>query len=42
MAKVPEVLIVDQDAQTRFEAKKLVRQSQFNISGEVGFGTEAV
>jgi len=42
MAKVPEVLIVGQDVQARFEVKKLVRQSQFSISGEAGFGTEAV
>jgi pilus assembly protein CpaE len=42
MAKAPEVLIIGQDVQARFEVKKLVRQSQFNISGEAGFGTEAV
>jgi pilus assembly protein CpaE len=42
MAKAPEVLIVGQDKQARFEVKKLVRQSRFNICGEAGFGTEAV
>ncbi len=42
MAKIPEVLIVDQDRQSRYEAKQLVKRSQFNISGEAGFGTEAV
>jgi pilus assembly protein CpaE len=42
MAKAPEVLIVGQDVQARFEVKRLVRQSQFNICGEAGFGTEAV
>jgi pilus assembly protein CpaE len=42
MAKAPEVLIVGQDVQARFEVKRLVRQSQFSICGEAGFGTEAV
>jgi pilus assembly protein CpaE len=42
MAKAPEVLIVGQDVQARFEVKRLVRQSQFTINGEAGFGTEAV
>ena len=42
MAKIPEVLIIDQDVQARFEMKRLVRQSRFEISGEGGFGTEAV
>lgn len=42
MAKIPGVLIVDQDGQARYEMKRLVRQSQFTISGEAGFGTEAV
>ena len=42
MAKAPEVLIVGQDVQPRFEVKRLVRQSQFNVCGESGFGTEAV
>ena len=42
MAKIPEVLIVDQDKQTRYEAKLLVKRSQFSVSGEAGFGTEAV
>ena len=42
MARVPQVLIIDQDPQARFEMKQLVRQSQFGFAGEAGFGTEAV
>ena len=42
MAKAPEVLIIGQDVQARFEVKRLLRQSQFTINGEAGFGTEAV
>jgi pilus assembly protein CpaE len=42
MAKVPEVLIIDQDPQARFEVKQLVRQAQLGFAGEAGFGTEGV
>lgn len=42
MAKIPEVLIIDQDGQARYEVKRLVSRSQFGVSGEAGFGTEAV
>jgi pilus assembly protein CpaE len=42
MARVPEVLIVDQDPQARFELKQLVRQAQLGFAGEAGFGTDAV
>lgn len=42
MAKVPEVLLVDQDPQARFEVKRLVKQGQFTVAGEAAFGTEAV
>ncbi len=42
MARVPEVLIIDQDPQARFEVKQLVRQAQLGFAGEAGFGTEAV
>ncbi|HUF07873.1 MAG TPA: AAA family ATPase [Rhodothermales bacterium] len=42
MARVPEVLVVDQDPQARFEVKQLVRQAQLGFSGEAGLGTEAV
>lgn len=42
MARVPEVLVVDQDQQGRFEIKQLIRQGQLGFAGEAGFGTEAV
>ena len=42
MAKVPEVLVVDQDPQARFEVKQLVRQAQLGFAGEAGLGTDAV
>ncbi|MEE8543511.1 MAG: AAA family ATPase [Gammaproteobacteria bacterium] len=42
MARVPEVLIVDQDPQGRFDVKHLVKQAQLGFAGEAGFGTEAV
>ncbi|MCH8815829.1 MAG: AAA family ATPase [Chloroflexi bacterium] len=42
MAKVPEVLLVDQDPQARYELKQLVIQSQLGVVGESSFGTEAV
>ena len=42
MARVPEVLVVDQDPQGRFEVQQLVKQAQLGFAGEAGFGTEAV
>ncbi|HXG35473.1 MAG TPA: response regulator, partial [Dehalococcoidia bacterium] len=42
MARTPEVLVVDQDLQTRFEIKRLVKQTQLNVVGEAAFGTEGV
>src|SRR3990172_2299573 len=42
MAKVPEVLVVDQDPQARFEVKRLVKQISLTVAGEAAFGTEAV
>jgi pilus assembly protein CpaE len=42
MAKIPAVLVVDQDAKTRYDLKKAVKQSNFVVAGEAGFGTEAV
>jgi pilus assembly protein CpaE len=42
MARVPEVLVVDQDPKARFEVKSLVRQAQLNVVGEAAFGTESV
>ena len=42
MAKIPAVLVVDQDAKTRYDVKRLVKASHFTIAGEAGFGTDAV
>ncbi len=42
MARVPEVLVVDQDPQNRFEIKRLVKQGQLAVAGDAAFGTEAV
>src|ERR1700693_3306264 len=42
MEKVPAVLIVDQNADRRFKVKQVVLQAQFEVSGEVGYGTAAV
>jgi pilus assembly protein CpaE len=42
MAKTPEVLVVDQNPEVRFEVKRLLRKSQFASTGETGFGTQAV
>ena len=37
MARVPEVLVVDQDPQARFELKRLVKQIQLTVAGEAAF-----
>jgi pilus assembly protein CpaE len=42
MAKIPAILVVDQDAKARYDLKKSITQSNFVIAGEAGFGTEAV
>jgi pilus assembly protein CpaE len=42
MARVPEILVVDQDPQARYEMKQMVRQAQLGFAGEAAFGTEAV
>jgi pilus assembly protein CpaE len=42
MAKVPEVLVVDQDPQARYELKQMVKQAHLGVAGESSFGTEAV
>ncbi len=42
MARVPEVLVVDQDPQARFEVRRLVKQAHLTAVGEAAFGTEAV
>jgi pilus assembly protein CpaE len=42
MARVPEVLVVDQDPQARYEVKQLAKHAQLAVAGEAAFGTEAV
>jgi pilus assembly protein CpaE len=42
MARVPEVMVVDQDPQARYEVKQLAKQAQLTVTGEAAFGTEAV
>ncbi len=42
MARVPEVLVVDQDPRARFELKGLLKKAQLKVVGEAAFGTEAV
>src|SRR3990172_6445041 len=42
MARVPEILVVDQDPRARFELKQLIRQAQLGFAGEAGLGTDAV
>ena len=42
MAKTPDILVVDQNPQARFEVKRLLKQTPFTFAGEAGFGTEAV
>ena len=42
MAKIPAVLVVDQDSKARYNVKRLVKHSHFIIAGEAGFGTDAV
>ena len=42
MARVPEILIVDQDPKARYEVKQLVKQAHLTVAGEAGLGTEAV
>lgn len=42
MAKIPAVLVIDQDGKARYEVKRLVKASHFVVAGEAGFGTEAV
>jgi len=42
MARVPEILVVDQDPKARYEVKQLTKQAQLTIIGEAAFGTDAV
>ncbi|TMB95149.1 MAG: response regulator transcription factor, partial [Chloroflexi bacterium] len=42
MARVPEVMVVDQDPQARYEVKQLAKHAQLSVTGEAAFGTEAI
>lgn len=42
MAKVPEILVVDQDPKARYEVKQLTKHAQLSIVGEAAFGTDAI
>lgn len=42
MAKSPEVFIVDQDPDARFQVQQIIGQTGFAVSGQAGLGTEAV
>lgn len=42
MAQTPTALVVDQDLQSRFDMKQLVRGSGLSVAGEANLGTEAI
>ena len=42
MARPIELLVVDQDAEARFNINRLLAQSTVSVAGEAPFGTEAV
>jgi pilus assembly protein CpaE len=42
MPRPIEILVVDQDAETRFTINRLLAQSSVTVAGEAPFGTEAV
>jgi pilus assembly protein CpaE len=42
VARTPSAIVIDQDAQSRFDVKQAVRSSGLTFSGESGFGQEAV
>ena len=42
MAHTPAAIIIDQDVQSRFEAKTALRSSGLTLAGEAGFGQEAI
>ncbi len=42
MPRPIEVLVVDQDAETRFSINRMLAQSSVSVGGEAPFGTEAV
>jgi len=42
MARVPEIMVIDQDPKARYEVRQLAKQAQVTVVGEAAFGTEAV
>jgi pilus assembly protein CpaE len=42
MARTPAVVIVDQDADARYQLRGVVKQAGFDVAGEAGLGTEGV
>jgi pilus assembly protein CpaE len=42
MARTPAAIVIDQDIESRFEAKQAVRGSGLTFAGESGFGQEAI
>ncbi len=42
MARIPQILIVDQDVQARAELLKMLALSRFAVVGEANYGVEAV
>lgn len=42
MARVPEIMVIDQDPKARYEVRQLAKQAQVTVVGEAAFGTEAI
>ena len=42
MARVPEIMVIDQDPKARYEVKQLAKHVHVTVVGEAAFGTEAV
>ena len=42
MARVPEIMVIDQDPKARYEVKQLAKHAHVTVVGEAAFGTEAV
>ncbi|HEU0073136.1 MAG TPA: response regulator, partial [Dehalococcoidia bacterium] len=42
MAKTPQVLVVNEDLDSRVETRKALQRARLDIAGEVGLGAQAV
>ena len=42
MAKTPAALVIDQDVQSRYETRQIVKASGLTVAGEAGYGMEAL